>query len=163
MGPNHGISRKTRPIELIQNMDRIIRTADDHVAEDQLNSPTGKIEIDRRMKITLTEMELGEKLRNFSRSPSGQGPEFSQCNQLLRLQPIPAKNSPFRRSVCNPTTSSSSYEQNFPQCNNQPSMKVVRFTTTADCIKQLSHTQKECDVEIELLLNAGVSCSKIKY
>ena len=75
---------------------------------------------------------------SFSRSPSGQGRDFSQGNPFRRPQPIQPRNSPFRRPDGNPTTSSSSYEQIFPQINNQTSTNVVRFTTTDDCINELS-------------------------
>ena len=75
---------------------------------------------------------------NFSRSPSGQGRDFSQGNSFRRPQPIQPRNSPFRRSDGNSNTSSSSYEQKFPQNNNQISTNVVRFTTTDDCINELS-------------------------
>ena len=74
---------------------------------------------------------------NFSHSPSGQGRDFSQGNSFRRLHPLQPKNSPFRRSDANPITSSS-YEQKFPQSNNQTSTNVVRFTTTDDCINELS-------------------------
>ena len=75
---------------------------------------------------------------NFSPSPSGQGRDFSQGNPFRRPQPIQPRYSPFRRSDGNSTTSSSSYEQKFPQTNNQTSTNVVRFTTTVDCINELS-------------------------
>ena len=75
---------------------------------------------------------------NFSRSPSGQGRDFSQGNSFRRPQPIQPRNSQFRQPDGNPTTSSSSYEQKFPQSNNQTSTNVVRFTTTDDCINELS-------------------------
>ena len=44
----------------------------------------------------------------FSRSPSGQGRDFSEGNSFRRPQPFQPRNSPFRRSDGNPTTSSSS-------------------------------------------------------
>ena len=69
---------------------------------------------------------------NFSRSPSGQGRDFSQRNPFRRPQPIQPRSSPFRRSDGNPITSSSPYEQKFPQSNNQTPTNVVRFTTTDD-------------------------------
>ena len=75
---------------------------------------------------------------NFSRSPSGQRRDLSQGNSFRRPQPFQPRNSPFRRSDANPITSSSSYEQKFPQSNNQTSTNVVRFTTTDDCINVLS-------------------------
>ena len=75
---------------------------------------------------------------NFSRSPSGHGRDFSQGNSFRRLQPFQPRNSPFRRSDGNPTNSSSSYEQKFPQNDNQTSTNVVRFTTTDDYIIELS-------------------------
>ena len=75
---------------------------------------------------------------NFSRWPSGQGWDFSQGNSFRRPQPFQHRNSPFRRLEGNPTPSSSTYEQKFPQSNNQTSTNVVRFTTTDDCINELS-------------------------
>ena len=74
----------------------------------------------------------------FSRSPSGQRRNFSPGNSFRRPQPFQPRNSPFRRSDASPITSSSSYEQKFPQSNNQTSTNVVRFTTTDDCINVLS-------------------------
>ena len=75
---------------------------------------------------------------NFSRLPSGQERYFSQGNSSRRPHPFEPRNSPFRRSDGNPAPKSSSYEQNFPQSNNQTSTNVVRFTTTDDCINVLS-------------------------
>ena len=75
---------------------------------------------------------------NFSRSPSGQGRDFSQGNTFCRPQPIQPRTSPFRRPDGNPTTGSPSNEQKFPQSNSQTSTNVVRFTTTDDCINELS-------------------------
>ena len=75
---------------------------------------------------------------NFSRSPSGKIREFSQGNSFRRHQPFQSRISPFRRSDGKPATTSSSYEQKFPQSSNQTSMNVVRFTTTFDCINVLS-------------------------
>ena len=79
-----------------------------------------------------------QNIGNFSRSPSGQGRDFSQGNSFRRPQPFQPRNSPFRRSDGISTTSSSSYEQKFPQSNNQTSTNAVRFTTTDDCINELS-------------------------
>ena len=71
---------------------------------------------------------------NFSRSPSGQRRDFSQGNSFRRPQLFQSRNSPFIRSDGNPAPSSSTYEQKFPQSNNQTSTNVVRFTTADDCI-----------------------------
>ena len=75
---------------------------------------------------------------NFSRSPSGQGRDFSQGNSFRRPQPVQPRNSPFRRPDGNPNPNYFSYEQKFPQSNNQTPTNVVRFTTTDDCINELS-------------------------
>ena len=74
----------------------------------------------------------------FSRSPSGQNRDFSQGISFRRPQLFQSRNSLFRISGGNPAPSSSSYEQNIPQSNNQASTNVVRFTTTDDCINVLS-------------------------
>ena len=46
-------------------MDRIIRTVNDRLTDDQINSPTKTMKIDRIMEISTTEMELGEKMVIF--------------------------------------------------------------------------------------------------
>ena len=52
--------------ELIRNMDRIMRTVDDRLSDDQTIFPTETMEIDQTMQITITKMELGEIMQFFS-------------------------------------------------------------------------------------------------
>ena len=52
MGPDSGITTQTLPTDLSSIMDRIIKTVDDHLTDDQINSPTETMKIDR---ITETE------------------------------------------------------------------------------------------------------------
>ena len=75
---------------------------------------------------------------NFSRSPSAQQRDFSQKNSYLQPRSDQPNNSAFRRCHNRPTTGFTSYEQNFPQNNNQMSSNVVRFNTTDDTINELS-------------------------
>ena len=53
------------PTEPAHNMDRIIRTEDDHLIDGQINFPTEAIEIDRILDTTVTKMKLGEKKEVF--------------------------------------------------------------------------------------------------
>ena len=60
MGTDSGITIKTLLIDLIPFMDRIIRTMDYHLTDDQINSPTETMKTDRIMRILTTKVELGE-------------------------------------------------------------------------------------------------------
>ena len=75
---------------------------------------------------------------NFSRSPSTQRREFSQNNSYRQPRSDQPTNFAFRRSDNRPPTGFTSYEQKFPQNNNQTSSNVVRFITTDDTINELS-------------------------
>ena len=87
-----------------------------------------------------TDDQNGTRQNNgiFFHSPSGQCSEFPQSISFRRPQRIQPSRSPFRISGGKLTTRSSSYEQKFPQTNNQPLMNVVYSTTTDDCINELS-------------------------
>ena len=65
MGADSEITLKILPTELLRNMDRIIRTVDDRLTDDQINSPTETIKIDRIMEITTAKMNLGEIMEIF--------------------------------------------------------------------------------------------------
>ena len=65
MGPDSGITIRILPTELIRITDRIIRTVDDRLTDDQINCPTEKMEIDRIMEISITKVELGEIMEIF--------------------------------------------------------------------------------------------------
>ena len=75
---------------------------------------------------------------NFSRSPSIQRRDYSQNSSNGQSRSDWPNNSAFRRSDNRPTTSFTSYEQNFPQNNNRTASNVVRFTTTDDTIIEIS-------------------------
>ena len=74
---------------------------------------------------------------NFSRSPSNPRRDFSQNNYRQPRLDQP-NNFAFRRPDNRPTTNFTPYEQKFPQNNNQTSPNVVRFTTSAAAINELS-------------------------
>ena len=65
MGPDNGITIRILLAELIRIMDRLIRTVDDCLTDDQVNSPTETMKIDRLMKIIITKTELGELMAVF--------------------------------------------------------------------------------------------------
>ena len=65
MGLDSEITITILTTELIRIADRIIRTVDDCLTDDQINSPTETMEIDRIMGISITKVELGE-LMEFS-------------------------------------------------------------------------------------------------
>ena len=65
MDLDNGITIKTLLTDLIPLMDRIIRTVEDRLTDDQINSPTETMEIDRIMGTLIVKMELGEKLEIF--------------------------------------------------------------------------------------------------
>ena len=52
MGPDSGTTIRIFPTELIRIMDKIIRTVDDRLTDDQINSPTETMKIDRMMEIS---------------------------------------------------------------------------------------------------------------
>ena len=60
MDPDNGITIKTLLTDLIRIMDRIIRTVDDRLTDDQINPLTETTKIDRISEITITKVELGE-------------------------------------------------------------------------------------------------------
>ena len=74
----------------------------------------------------------------FSRSPLTQRRDFLQNNSYRQPGSNQPNNSAFRRFNNRPTTSSTPYEQNFPQNNNETSSNVVRLTTTDDTVNELS-------------------------
>ena len=92
MDQDSGITIKILITEIFRILDGIIRTVDDCLADDQINSTTETMEIDRVMENSLTRMELVEKKEFFLVH------HFSQGNSLSHPQPIQPKNSSFRRS-----------------------------------------------------------------
>ena len=79
MGPDSGIQIRTFPIELIPIMDKIIRTMDDRLTDDQFNSPTETMRTDRIMETTIIK-GTWRNFGKFSCLPSGCGRIFSQGN-----------------------------------------------------------------------------------
>ena len=75
---------------------------------------------------------------NFSCSPSTPRRDFPQNKSYRQPRSNQFNNSAFRRSDNRPTTGFTTYEQKFPQNNNQASPNMVRFTTTDDTINELS-------------------------
>ena len=62
--PDSGII-KTLLTDLVPIMGRTTRTVDDHLTDDQTNSPTETREIDRIMGISIVKVELGETMEIF--------------------------------------------------------------------------------------------------
>ena len=75
---------------------------------------------------------------NFFRSRLTQRRDFSQKNSYRQPRSDQPNNFTFRRSDNRPSTGFTSYDQKFPQNNNQTSSNVVRLTTTDDTINELS-------------------------
>ena len=65
MNPDNGIIIKTLPTDLTPIMDRRTRTVDEYLTNDQINSPTETMEIDRIMGISIVKVELGEIIEIF--------------------------------------------------------------------------------------------------
>ena len=65
MGTDSGITIQIPPTVLISIMDRTTRTVDDFSTDDQMNSLTGTMEIDRIMGISIFKVELGETMGIF--------------------------------------------------------------------------------------------------
>ena len=65
MGPDSGITIKILPTEPTCIMDKTIRTVDDYSTDDQINSPTETMEIDRIMENLTIKVELGEIMEIF--------------------------------------------------------------------------------------------------
>ena len=65
MDPDIGITKKTLHTDPIPNMDRIIRTVDARLTDDQINSPTETMNFDRITDITKTKTELGKTTAIF--------------------------------------------------------------------------------------------------
>ena len=65
MDRDNGTKIKTLHIELVFIMDRRTRIVDDYLTDDQINSPTETMEIDRIMGISIVKMELGEIVAIF--------------------------------------------------------------------------------------------------
>ena len=117
MGPDSGIATTIFLTELILIMDSIIRTEDDHLIDGHINSPT---EVKKNQSNNGNYSNQNGTWRsngNFSRSPPGQGRDFSRGNAFRQRQSTQTRKSPFRRSDDNPITSSSSFEQKFPKSN----------------------------------------------
>ena len=65
MDPDNGITIKTLHTDLIPIMGRRTRTVDDHLSDDQINSPTETMEVDRIMGNSKVKVELGETTEIF--------------------------------------------------------------------------------------------------
>ena len=65
MGPDRRIATRILPTELIRVMHRIIRTVNDRLTDDQINSPTKTMKIDRIMEFAITKMGHGETMEIF--------------------------------------------------------------------------------------------------
>ena len=115
--PNNGRSHDRRPN---QSFD----TDDGH------RSPNGSV---------IIQIANWRNTGSFSRSSARKG-GFSRSNSYRQSRRSDQRNnSAFRRSENRPTTGFTSYEQKFPQNNNQKSSNVDRFTTTDDTNDELSN------------------------
>ena len=65
MGRDSRITIKFFPTEINRIMDRTTRTVDDYSTDDQINSPTDAMEIDRIIGISVIKVELGEIMETF--------------------------------------------------------------------------------------------------
>ena len=65
MGPDCEITIRTLPAELIRFLDSIIRTVDDRLTDDQVNSPTETMKIDQVLENSTTKIGLGEIMEIF--------------------------------------------------------------------------------------------------
>ena len=65
MDPDNGIIIETLLTDLVPIIDRRTRTVDDYLTDDQINSPTETMEIDRIMGISIVKVELGKIMEIF--------------------------------------------------------------------------------------------------
>ena len=103
MDPDNGITIKTLLTDIILFMDRIFRTVDDRLTDNQINFPNRNDEIRSNNGNYNNQNGTWRNNGNFSRSPSGQGRVCSQGNSFCRPQLIQPINSLFRRSDGNPS------------------------------------------------------------
>ena len=65
MDLDNGITIKILLIDLVPIMGKTTRTVDDHLTDDQINSPTGTMETGLIMEISIVKVELGETIEIF--------------------------------------------------------------------------------------------------
>ena len=129
------IITRTSVADRTSHMRIIVQILEDQLINAQISHLTETMKIDLEMDLLATQMGIGGTMEIFQ---STQRRVFSQNISYRQLRSDQSTNFAFRRSDNRPPTGFTSYEQKFPQNNNQTSSNVVRFTTTDDTINELS-------------------------
>ena len=76
MGPDNGTITKIPFTDIIHIMDRMTKTVDDRLTDDQINSPTETMEIDPITEISAIKIERGETMGTFLVHPQDKDGTF---------------------------------------------------------------------------------------
>ena len=92
MDPDNGIIIKTFLIDLVPIMGKTTRTVEDHLTDDQINSPTETMETELIMGISIVKVELGETMEIFLARHLDTG--GTSLKEILSVDP-----NPFNREI----------------------------------------------------------------